>query len=72
MVSNDKPLKKSNRAVRQQADPYIRETEDKLRDILGTQVRIHENKKAAGGKIEIEYYSNADIERILELVEQIQ
>ncbi|MFQ5822702.1 MAG: ParB/RepB/Spo0J family partition protein [bacterium] len=62
-----KPKKEKRREV----DPLIQESEDKLRSILGTQVRIHANRKGTGGKIEIEYYSDADLERILELMEKI-
>ncbi len=51
-------------------DPYIKETENKFRSLLGTQVKIHVNKDGSSGKIEIEYYSDTDIERILELIEK--
>lgn len=46
---------------------YIIEAEDKLRNSLGTQVRIKIGKK--GGKIEIEFYSNEELERLIELIE---
>jgi len=50
--------------------PYaIREAEDKLRRIFGTQVRIHLQGK--GGKIELEFYSENDLERLLELMQKI-
>ncbi len=50
--------------------PYaIREAEDKLRRIFGTQVRIHLQGK--GGKIELEFYSDNDLERLLELMQKI-
>lgn len=51
-------------------DPYIKETENKFRSLLGTQVKIYVNKDGSSGKIEIEYYSDTDIERILELIEK--
>ncbi|HEX9652148.1 MAG TPA: ParB/RepB/Spo0J family partition protein [bacterium] len=54
---------------RKEGNPFFREIEDRFRSILGTQVRIIQGSK--GGKIEIEYYSKADIERILELMERI-
>ncbi|NLS45268.1 MAG: ParB/RepB/Spo0J family partition protein [Firmicutes bacterium] len=47
-------------------DPHIRAVEESLRRALGTQVRISHGKKR--GKIEIEYYSEEDLERILSLV----
>ena len=45
--------------------------EDKLRNVLGTKVKVTE--KANGkGKIEIEYYSNAELERIYDLLTSIE
>ena len=50
--------------------PYaIREAEDRLRRIFGTQVRIHLQGKS--GKIELEFYSDNDLERLLELMQKI-
>ncbi len=50
--------------------PYaIREAEDALRRILGTQVRIHLTGK--GGTIDVEFYSENDLERLLELLHKI-
>ncbi|MDZ7344092.1 MAG: ParB/RepB/Spo0J family partition protein [candidate division KSB1 bacterium] len=49
--------------------PYaIREAEDKMRRIFGTQVRIH--LKGKGGTIELEFYSENDLERLLELMQR--
>ena len=48
-------------------DDYIyRDCENRLKEIIGTKVTIH-NKEHSKGKIEIEYYSQDDFERILEL-----
>lgn len=44
---------------------FIVEAENKLRGVLGTQVKIKHGKK--GGRIEIEYYSDDELERILEI-----
>ena len=46
---------------------YIVEAEEKMRMFLGTQVRVKAGKK--GGTIEIEYYSDTDLERLLELLQ---
>lgn len=46
-----------------------KEIEDKMKQILGTKVQISKGKKK--GKIEIEYYSNQDLERILYLIQSI-
>ncbi len=59
---------KPGKKVQEKSDekPYfIVEAEDKLRAALGTQVRIKHGKK--GGRIEIEYYSDDELERILEI-----
>ena len=45
--------------------------ENKLKSIMGTKVNI-KNKKDNQGKIEIEYYSLEELERIMELFERIQ
>jgi len=45
----------------------IMEIESKMRDFLGTRVKIKESKNKSG-KIEIEFYSNGDLERILETI----
>lgn len=47
-------------------DPEIASLEERLRRAFGTQVRIIPGKKK--GRIEIEYYSEDDLERILALV----
>ncbi|MCA1032299.1 ParB/RepB/Spo0J family partition protein [Bacillus timonensis] len=46
---------------------FIREQESLLREKFGTSVTIKQNKKK--GKIEIEFFSNDDLERILELLD---
>ncbi len=65
--------KKINRAARaetprtREAPPvpvFVRQMEDKLRGQLGTKVKIRNTER--GGCIEIDYYSNEDLERILQ------
>ncbi|HLR06788.1 MAG TPA: ParB/RepB/Spo0J family partition protein [Pyrinomonadaceae bacterium] len=51
-----------NKFVRE--DPNLRAAEARLRRHLGTQVRIIPNEPGESGKIEIEYYSLADLDRI--------
>ncbi|WP_144461586.1 ParB/RepB/Spo0J family partition protein [Siminovitchia fortis] len=48
-------------------DVFIREREDRLREKFGTTVTISQTKKK--GKIEIEFLSQEDLERILEIME---
>ena len=47
-----------------------KDVEEKLKNILGTKVSVN-HKKNNKGKIEIEYYSNEELERLLELFETI-
>jgi len=48
---------------RKEDDPNIRALEKRLMDVFGTKVKITHKKKR--GKIEIEYYSLDDLERVL-------
>lgn len=50
-----------------QKDVFLKEKEAYLRDRFGTSVTITQKKKK--GKIEIDYFSKEDLERILELLE---
>ncbi len=42
-----------------------------MKGIVGTRVLIHRKKKNNKGKIEIEYYSRDELERIIDLFESI-
>ncbi|WP_297435456.1 ParB/RepB/Spo0J family partition protein [uncultured Clostridium sp.] len=47
-------------------NPYYKDIKDKLEDYFGTKVNINSNKNK--GKIEIEYYSEEDLQRILDII----
>lgn len=49
-------------------NPFYREIQDGLQSILGTKVNIRQGKKK--GKIEIEYYSEEELERIIHLIKK--
>lgn len=49
-------------------DPNIRSAEAKLRRRLGTQVRILPAKLGSAGKIEIEFYSASDLDRLYSFI----
>lgn len=49
-------------------DANTRNAEGKLRRRFNTQVRILSNNQGGGGKIEIEYYSDEDLQRVYELL----
>jgi ParB family chromosome partitioning protein len=57
--------KRGKRRARR-VDPQIRAIEDKLEMHLGTRVRLVSRRK--GGILQVEYYSNEELERILELI----
>lgn len=61
-----KPVK-SEKAVKPEKTGYIRESEDRLMDKFGTTVQIQD--KGERGKIEIEYLSQDDLTRILDILE---
>lgn len=52
-------------------DTVYETIESKLREKMGTKVSIN-HKKGGKGKIEIEYYSQEELERIIELFESIE
>ena len=51
---------------KQKKDVFVQETESQLREYFGTGVQIKKSKNK--GKIEIEFYSEDDLERILEIL----
>ncbi|KIR02498.1 Chromosome (plasmid) partitioning protein ParB / Stage 0 sporulation protein J [Lachnospiraceae bacterium TWA4] len=63
---NDKESKKEEKTKEKEQDTYV-ELEEKLQSIIGTKVHI-KNKKGNKGKIEIEYYTIDDFERIIDLL----
>jgi len=69
MVANmneEKTKKKVPRVIKEKPY-YLRESEDRLMDKFGTSVEIREKK--GKGKIEIEYLSQSDLTRILDILE---
>ncbi|WP_332830806.1 ParB/RepB/Spo0J family partition protein [Clostridium perfringens] len=51
---------------RKPLNPYYKDVRDKLQDHFGTKVNLNANKNK--GKIEIEYYSEEDLQRILDII----
>lgn len=51
---------------RKPLNPYYKDIRDRLQDYFGTKVNINSNKNK--GKIEIEYYSEEDLQRILDII----
>lgn len=65
-----KPRKKKENKDTVDYSLFYKEYEDKLKDILGTKVQINTKDKNKG-RIEIDYYSAAELERIVELLNTI-
>lgn len=70
--SLQKPKPEENTTLEDSRDYSIfyKEYEDKIRDILSTKVHINRKDKNKG-RIEIEYYSSDELERIIELIKTI-
>jgi len=61
--------KRRHRVRREGVFPELIAIEQDLRNILGTKVRIIQYRKR--GKIEIEFYSSEDLERILKIIKKV-
>jgi ParB family transcriptional regulator, chromosome partitioning protein len=64
-TAEKKDISKSNNA-------NVKAAETKLRRSLSTQVQIIPDGKGTGGKIEIEYYSESDLDRIYQMLVKIK
>ena len=70
-----KVLQEKDEVPKQEKDhtlDYIyRDVEEQMKQIFGTKVQIHQKNKETG-KIEIEYYSQDELNRLLEMMQTIQ
>lgn len=57
-----------NTTVERTNDPNVKAAEIKLMRKLSTNVKILPGKKGKGGKIEIEYYGNGDLDRVFQVL----
>lgn len=60
--------KAKNRRARAAADLHAAEVQQRLISALGTKVHVRHNQKLKQGKIEIEYYSLEELERLLDIM----
>lgn len=65
---NETVSRETKNAKQPKKDIFIKQRESILREKLGTSVTIKQSKKK--GKIEIEFFSKEDLERILDLIDQ--
>lgn len=61
-----KPIKR----IRGTENPFYKEMENKLRDRFQTKIRISGNEK--GGKIEFSYHNSEELERLLDLMVEVE
>ncbi len=66
-----KPKKEKMQKDEKDISFVFRDLEERMKSIMGTKVLIHRKDKNKG-RIEIEYYSESELERIVELIESIQ
>lgn len=62
--------KKKKPAASKKKIPDVLRVEAELKEVLGTRVSI--NKKGSKGKIEIEYYSSEELERLIEMLKSLR
>lgn len=62
-------IKKQNK-TKEVENVYYKDIQNRLENLFGTKVSI--NNKKNKGKIEIEYYSEEDLERIIEMINKIE
>ncbi|MCT2536412.1 ParB/RepB/Spo0J family partition protein [Aquibacillus koreensis] len=65
IINLNEKIPQNKKKVPVKKDIFITERENRLRDHLGTSVSIHKGKRK--GKIEIEFFSDDDLDRILEM-----
>lgn len=71
MKDLQKPKKEKEKVNDTQMEIIYHQLEEKIKAIVGTKVSIH-HKGNQKGKIEIEYYSQSELERLIELFETIR
>ena len=59
-------LKSERSEKKEELNPYYKDVRDRLQNYFGTKVNLSSKKNK--GKIEIEYYSEEDLERILDMI----
>ncbi|MDP2871275.1 MAG: ParB/RepB/Spo0J family partition protein [Bacillota bacterium] len=59
-------VRTSRRVVAAGMDPDVADVEQRLRDVLGTEVRLR--RRGRGGSLQIRFFSDDDLERLLDLL----
>ena len=69
-ITQKAPQKRETDKNEKEKNIYIKDIENKFKNLLGTKVTISNGRKK--GKIEIEYYSEDDLQRIIDILEKQQ
>ena len=65
------PAKREADPEKERMDLFYRDLEERLKSLMGTKVSINQKDKNKG-RIEIEYYSSAELERIIEMLQSVK
>ena len=68
-MAQEKKSSAGSKAKPRQKNADVKRVEDDLKDVLGTKVTL--NQKGKKGKVEIEFYSREDLERLIELLKTL-
>lgn len=66
-----KPKKEAKKVEERDLSFIFKDLEERMKQVMGTKVNINKKDKNKG-RIEIEYYSEAELERLVELIESIR
>ena len=67
--SFDKKKEQATRKEKEESNPFLDDISKRLRSTLSTKVKI--KTKAKGGEIRIEYYSDDDLERLIQIFDEM-
>ena len=70
LLTTEKKEKKQEEEETRELSMIYRDLEDRMKEIMGTKVLINRKDKNKG-RIEIEYYSEAELERLVDLIESL-
>ena len=61
----------SAKSIKKPSDPFLNEISKRLRSTLSTKVDVKPKGNGKGGEIRIEYYSNDDLERLMQIFDEM-
>ena len=68
LVNEMNGTKKIKKPKKKELSPYLRQSQEQLQEKFGTKVTLKSNGKTGKGKIEINYLSTEDLNRILDIL----